>query len=157
MPIIRKKYPDATFKVIGAAPPKSVMGLNKLPGVLVTGTVDDIRAHVQSCQVMVTPLVIARGTQNKILEGMAMGLPVVSSHLAARGVDAVVGEHILAASTPQQYADEIMGLFADPVKQDKFSKAGRERVLSHHNWPRGMDLMSKCIERTITEFNGKVS
>lgn len=155
LPIIRVKYPDVTFKVIGAAPPKAVLDLNEIPGVLVTGTVDDIRKHVQSCQVMVTPLVIARGTQNKILEGMAMGLPVVSSHLAARGVDAVVGEHILAATTPQQYADEVMGLFADPLKQQKFSEAGRARVLSHHNWKRGMEMMGDCIDRTITEFKKK--
>ena len=156
LPIIREKYPDVTFKVIGAAPPKSVLDLNEIPGVLVTGTVDDIRKHVQSCQVMVTPLVIARGTQNKILEGMSMGLPVVSSHLAARGVDAIVGEHILAATKPQEYADEIMSLFADPAKQKKFSEAGRSRVLSHHNWPRGMELMSECIDRTVKEFERKV-
>ena len=121
-----------------------------------TVTVDDIRKHVQSCQVMVKPLVIARGTQNKILEGMAMGLPVVSSHLAARGVDAVVGEHILAATTPEQYADEVMSLFADPHKQQKFSVAGRARVLSHHNWRRGMEMMGDCIDRTITEFKKQV-
>lgn len=155
LPIIREKYPDVTFKVIGAAPPKSVMDLNEIPGVLVTGTVDDIRKHVQSCQVMVAPLVIARGTQNKILEGMAMGLPVVSSHLAARGVDAVVGEHLLAATTSEEYATEIMSLFADPEKQKKFAKAGRERVLSHHNWKRGMELMAECIERTIQQFHSK--
>lgn len=157
LPIIREKYPDVTFKVIGAAPPKAVLDLNELPGVLVTGTVDDIRAHVQSCQVMVTPLVIARGTQNKILEGMAMGLPVVSSHLAARGVDAVVGEHILAATTPQEYADEVMSLFVDPAKQEKFSKNGRERVLSHHNWERGMSLMGDCIDRTMAHYRKKAS
>lgn len=155
LPLIRKNYPDVTFKVIGAAPPKSVMDLNELPGVLVTGTVDDIRKHVQSCQVMVAPLVIARGTQNKILEGMAMGLPVVSSHLAARGVDAVVGEHLLAATKPEEYATEIMSLFADPEKQKKFARAGRERVLSHHNWQRGMDLMASCIDRTIEQFQLK--
>tara|TARA_R110002096_G_scaffold367840_1_gene561121 strand:+ start:62768 stop:63901 length:1134 start_codon:yes stop_codon:yes gene_type:complete len=155
LPIIREKYPDVTFKVIGAAPPTAVLDLNEIPGVLVTGTVDDIRKHVQSCQVMVTPLVIARGTQNKILEGMAMGLPVVSSHLAARGVDAVVGEHILAATTPEQYADEVMSLFADPQKQQKFSVAGRARVLSHHNWPRGMEMMGDCIDRSIAEFKKK--
>lgn len=155
LPIIRKSYPEVTFKVIGAAPPKSVMDLNELPGVLVTGTVDDIRKHVQSCQVMVAPLVIARGTQNKILEGMAMGLPVVSSHLAARGVDAVVGEHLLAATTAQQYATEITSLFADAQKQEKFAVAGRERILSHHNWQRGMELMAECIDRTLKQFHNK--
>ena len=155
LPIIREKYPDVSFKVIGAAPPKSVLDLNELPGVTVTGTVDDIRTHVQQCQVMVAPLVIARGTQNKILEGMAMGIPVVSSRLAARGVDAIIGEHILAATTPQEYANEIMGLFADQEKRASIAKAGRDRVLSHHNWEHGMTLMGQCIERTLNEFHKK--
>jgi len=104
---------------------------------------------------MVAPLMIARGTQNKILEGMAMGIPVVSSHLAARGVDAEVGEHILAATTNEEYAEEIMSIFADGNKRDQISKAGRERVLSHHNWKRGMEMMDECIDRTIKEFNKK--
>ena len=132
-----------------------MLDLNELPGVTVTGTVDDIRKHVQSCEVMVAPLVIARGTQNKILEGMAMGLPVISSHLAARGVDAVVGEHILAATTPKEYADEIVGIFDNPDKRVKLAKAGRERVLSHHNWPHAMALMAKCFDQTILAFNKK--
>ena len=84
-----------------------------------------------------------------------MGLPVVASHLAARGVDAVVGEHILAATKPEEYAEEITSLFADEDKFVKFSKAGRARVLSHHNWQRGMELMANCIERTLKEFHNK--
>lgn len=155
LPIIREKYSDVTFKVIGAAPTKEVLELNAIDGVEVTGTVDDIRKHAQSCEVMVAPLMIARGTQNKILEGMAMGIPVVSSHLAARGVDAEVGEHILAATTNEEYAEEIMSIFADGNKRDQISKDGRERVLSHHNWKRGMEMMDECIDRTIKEFNKK--
>ena len=152
LPLIRINYPDVTFKVIGAAPPPSVLALNDIEGVTVTGTVDDIRRHAQSCEVMVAPLVIARGTQNKILEGMAMGLPVISSHLAARGVDAVVGEHILGATTDQQYADHVMKIFADIQFRDKLAAAGRKRVLSHHNWPHAMALMGENIEKTIKEF-----
>lgn len=155
LPIIRKKYSDVTFKVIGAAPPKSVLALNDIDGVTVTGTVDDIRTHVQECELMVAPLVIARGTQNKILEGMAMGLPVISSHLAARGVDAVVGEHILGATTPREYADAVMDVFANPEKREKIAKAGRERVLTHHNWARAMELLGENIDKTMAEFDKK--
>lgn len=155
LPIIKEKYPDVTFKVIGAAPPGSVLDLNNIDGVTVTGTVDDIRAHVQSCELMVAPLVIARGTQNKILEGMAMGIPVISSNLAARGVDAVIGEHILAATTAQQYADEVMKVFADDILRKKLASSGRARVLSHHNWPHAMSLMAENIENTLHEFKVK--
>ncbi len=98
---------------------------------------------------MVTPLEIARGTQNKILEGMAMGVPVISSRTAARGVDAVVGEHILAATTADEYVAHISEIFNSEALRDKLAKAGRERVKSHHNWPRAMALFTNAIDQCI--------
>ena len=148
-PRILEKYPAATFTVIGACPPPNIMALNSLPGVTVTGTVDDIRTYVRKSAVMVTPLEIARGTQNKILEGMAMGVPVISSRTAARGVDAVVGEHILAATTADEYVAHITRIFDDEGERDRLAKAGRERVTTHHNWPRAMKLFNDAIEKCL--------
>lgn len=153
-PQLQAKYPDVTFTVIGACPPSNIMALNDMPGVTVTGTVDDIRTYVRNSAVMVTPLEIARGTQNKILEGMAMGVPVISSRTAARGVDAVVGEHILAATTPDEYVAHISRLFDDEGERDRLAKAGRERVTSHHNWPRAMSLFNEAIDRCLTIAKG---
>ncbi len=153
-PQLQTKYPDVTFTVIGACPPSNIMALNDMPGVTVTGTVDDIRTYVRNSAVMVTPLEIARGTQNKILEGMAMGVPVISSRTAARGVDAVVGEHILAATTSDEYVAHISRLFDDEGERDRLAKAGRERVTTHHNWPRAMSLFNEAIERCLTIAKG---
>lgn len=153
-PQLQAKYPDVTFTVIGACPPSNIMALNDMPGVTVTGTVDDIRTYVRNSAVMVTPLEIARGTQNKILEGMAMGVPVISSRTAARGVDAVVGEHILAATTPDEYVAHISRLFDDEAERDRLAKAGRERVTSHHNWPRAMSLFNEAIVRCLAIAKG---
>ncbi len=155
-PQILNKYPNATFTIIGAAPSANIMALNEQKGVTVTGTVDDIRAYVRRSAVMVTPLEIARGTQNKILEGMAMGVPVVSSHTASRGIDAVVGEHILAASTPDEYITYISKIFDDEAERDRLSKTGRERVVTHHNWPRAMKLFNETIEQCL-EIAGKTA
>ncbi|MFC7049541.1 TIGR03087 family PEP-CTERM/XrtA system glycosyltransferase [Emcibacter nanhaiensis] len=146
LPLLREKYPDVTFTVVGAEPPASVRAMGELPGVTVTGTVDDVRTYVRGSEVVVAPLEIARGTQNKILEGMALGVPVISSQLAARGVDAVVGEHLLAASTPEEYAACVSRIFDSAGEREKFSKAGRERVLSHHNWTRAMKLFDEIID-----------
>jgi len=148
-PIIRQKYPDAQFTIIGAEPPVSVRDLAKIDGVTVTGTVDDIRTYVLDSEVMIASLKIARGTQNKILEGMAMGVPVISSANAARGVDAVTEEHLLAATTDQEYADQVMSIFEDPEKRKRLSLAGRERVTTHHNWIRAMSLFDQLINQTI--------
>ena len=149
LPPLRQKYPDVTFTVIGAEPPANIMALNALPHVTVTGTVDDIRTYVRKSAVMVTPLEIARGTQNKILEGMAMGVPVISSRTAARGVDAVVGQHILAATTADEYVAHISEIFDSEALRDKLAKAGRERVKSHHNWPRAMALFTNAIDQCM--------
>jgi len=148
-PVLQKKYPDVTFTVIGAAPPANIMALNDIPGITVTGTVDDIRAYVRKSAVMVTPLEIARGTQNKILEGMAMGVPVISSHTAARGVDAVIGKHILAASSPEEYVAHISNIFDNETERDRLAKAGRDRVVTHHNWPRAMELYAKAMDECL--------
>lgn len=78
-----------------------------------------------------------------------MGVPVISSRTAARGVDAVVGEHILAATTPDEYVTHISRLFDDEAERARLSKAGRERVVSHHNWPRAMKLFDEAIARCL--------
>src|SRR5262245_33983660 len=104
---------------------------------------------------MVAPLRIARGTQNKILEAMAMGVPVVSSDAAAGGVDAVPGEHLLAASTPEQYRDAILRILDNPAERARLAQAGRARVLSHHAWPSSMKrldaIIDRCIGATVSE------
>lgn len=149
LPSLQTKYPDVTFTVIGAEPPGNILALNGMPGVTVTGTVDDIRPYVQKSAVMVAPLEIARGTQNKILEGMAMGVPIVSSRISARGVDAVMGDHILGATTADEYVGHISRLFDDEAERDRLAQAGRERVISHHNWPHAMALFTEAIDRCL--------
>jgi len=155
LPKLKEKYPDVTFTVIGAEPPQSVRALDALPHITVTGTVDDIRPYVQQSHLMVAPLEIARGTQNKILEGMAMGVPVVSSSNAARGVDAVAGEHIYAAGTADEYITAISRLFDDVAERDRLARAGRERVVSHHNWPHAMKKFDQLISRCMANFHTK--
>lgn len=152
LPKVREKYPDVTFSIIGAAPTQAVMDLGKLPGVTVTGTVDDIRPHVQQSALMVAPLVIARGTQNKILEGMAMGVPVLSSVLAARGVDAVMGEHLLAATAADEYVGAVSRIFEDDALRRSLGQAGRERVMACHNWETNMAKLDEIIDQCRADF-----
>jgi len=97
--------------------------------------------------VMVAPLNIARGTQNKILEAMAMGVPVVASRVAVGGVDATAPEHLLAASTVDEYRNAILRIVENPAERQRLSIAGRERMLSHHAWERSMQRLDGIIER----------
>jgi glycosyltransferase involved in cell wall biosynthesis len=83
---------------------------------------------------MVAPLAIARGTQNKILEAMAMGVPVITSRVAAVASDAEAGTHLLVAESPSEQVDAILRLLDQPQERLALSRAGRERMLSHHSW-----------------------
>jgi len=86
---------------------------------------------------------------------MAMGVPVVSSRIAAGGVDAIAGEHLLVASTPAEYRDAILRILEDPAERARLGAAGRARVLSHHAWSSSMRRLDRIIERGVAAFASK--
>jgi len=145
LPLVRARRPAATLAIVGADPSSAIRALGRLPGVTVTGSVPDVRPYVHRSAVAVAPLQIARGTQNKILETMAMGTPTVASTIAAGGVDAEPGRDFLTAATPGSFADAIVRLLEDPGERRKFAEAGRARMLSHHRWERSLDMVDQLI------------
>ncbi len=159
-PMIRQHRPATKLCIVGADPAPEIFRLGKLPGVEVTGSVPDVRPYVQKAALTVAPLSIARGTQNKILESMAMGVPVISSEEAAPGVDAVAGESLLVADTPQEYCDAILRLLNDPEERNRISVAGRQRVLTCHSWEASMEkldgLIATCLSQTQQRKSGRV-
>ena len=146
LPRLQVRRPGTKLAIVGADPSPAIRKLAELPGVTVTGSVPDVRPYVRRAAVMVAPLNIARGTQNKILEAMAMGVPVVASRVAAAGVDAVPGEHLLVASSPDEYAAAILSLMDDTSARARFAAAGRDRMLSHHAWHRSMERLDGIID-----------
>jgi hypothetical protein len=137
------------LKIVGADPPRRIRALGAIPGVTVTGTVSDVRPYLGMAAVSVAPLRIARGTQNKILESMAMAVPVVATELAARGVDAVPGEHLLTAERPRDSADAILRLLGDRAWRDSLARAARARVQSHHDWRASMRKLDGIITECV--------
>lgn len=152
-PLLRSQRPAMKLLIVGADPSPVMRKLGELPGVTVTGSVPDVRPFIRSSALMVAPLNIARGTQNKILEAMAMGVPVVTSSIAAGGVDAESEKHFLVADTPQDYARCILRILDDPAERERLAVAGRQRMLSHHAWPRSMQRLDGIIARGIQNFS----
>jgi polysaccharide biosynthesis protein PslH len=152
LPLLQQARPATRLAIVGADPPASIRALAERPGVSVTGSVPDVRPHVTRAALTVAPLAIARGTQNKILEAMAMGVPVVASRIAAGGVDAVGGEHLLTATTAPEFRDAILRVLADPAERRRLAAAGRVRVLSHHSWPASMHRLDAIIERCVGSY-----
>ena len=149
LPLIQQDRPNATLTIVGAEPSRAVRQLGTRRGIVVTGSVPDVRPYLGRATVSIAPLSIARGTQNKILEAMAMGVPTVASRISAGGVDATVGEHILAATKPEEYADEILGVLQDPERRRALSIAARARMCSHHSWPAAMGRLDAIIDRCV--------
>ena len=150
LPLLRARRPALTLHIVGADPSPAIRKLGEQPGVVVTGSVADVRPYVRRSALMVAPLNIARGTQNKILEAMSLGVPVVTTRLAAGGVDAIPGEHLAVADSPQACADAIMNILDKPSERGRLAEAGRRRMLSHHAWPASMKRLDGIIERCMT-------
>ncbi len=151
-PLLKQQRPALKLAIVGADPSPAIRALGELPGVAVTGSVPDVRPHVRSSAAMVAPLAIARGTQNKILEAMALGVPVVTSGIAAGGVDAEAGRHLIVADSAQEQVDAIGRLLDDRAERARLSQAGRARVLSHHAWARSMQRLDGIIDDCVGRF-----
>jgi len=148
-PLIRERRSSARLTIVGADPSSEIRELAEIPGVTVTGSVPDVRPYLRASAVMVAPLGVARGTQNKILEAMAAGVPVVTSTTAAGGVDAVAGTHLQVADTPGDIATATLQMMSNPAARRRFALAGRARMLSHHAWEKSMQRLDRIIERCV--------
>lgn len=152
-PLLINQRPNMKLLIVGADPSPAMRSLGDVPGVTVTGSVPDVRPFIRKSALMVAPLSIARGTQNKILEAMAMGVPVVTSSMAAGGVDAQAGAHFLVADTPQACADAVLQIAGNPAERSRLSVAGRQRMLSHHAWLHSMERLDGIIDRVVKNFS----
>jgi sugar transferase (PEP-CTERM/EpsH1 system associated) len=150
-PLLQMRRPSLKLKIVGAEPSPEIRALAALAGVTVTGSVPEVQPYVRESALMVAPLAIARGTQNKILEAMAMGVPVVTSTAAAGGVDAEPGRHLLVADSAQDIAMAVLRVVENPAERMRLAVAGRERVLSHHAWPHSMQRLDGIIERCVRQ------
>jgi sugar transferase (PEP-CTERM/EpsH1 system associated) len=132
LPHVRVAHPNARFAIVGRNPTDAVKALAKLPGVIVTGEVADVRGWLAAASVVVAPLKLARGIQNKVLEAMAMARPVVASQAAAEGIDHA--DTIRVGHTVGEIAEQITNLLADPAGAAKLGQAARARVQERYSW-----------------------
>lgn len=144
-PRIRGKYPTAEFRVIGRKPVPAVAKLAELPGVIVTGSVPDVRPFVASSVVAVCPIRIARGLQNKVLEAMAMAKPTVAAPAAIAALGVSVGKHLLSPTTPDEWVNAVCELFENAERRAELGQAAREYVEEHHHWDRCLKPLVEAV------------
>ena len=134
LPLIRAVRPDVTFHVVGRNPAPELLARHGENGCHVWGRVDDIRPWLAAATHALIPLEIGRGVQNKVLEAMAMALPVVVSGEAATGIPARDGEHFAVADSDEALAQAVLALLHEPARARALGLAGRSFVLEHASW-----------------------
>jgi sugar transferase (PEP-CTERM/EpsH1 system associated) len=133
MPLVWQKNPKMRLLISGSSPNNKVMAL-KSDRVVVSGWVDDIRENFAKSKILVAPMQISIGLQNKLLEAMAMQLPCITSTLANNALGAKHNEQIMVADTPEQYAQQIIELLDNKEKADKIGLNGYNFVINNFNW-----------------------
>ena len=143
---VKSKIPRASFYIVGARPDLRVKKLGEFPGVVVTGSVPDIRPYLAHAKLAVAPLRIARGTQNKVLEAMAMAKTVIASEEAAQGVSAEAGHELIVAKNPSQFILHITTLLQG-AHSNLIGDQARSRVVKDYSWDANLACISRLLHR----------
>jgi polysaccharide biosynthesis protein PslH len=149
MPHVWEKRPDVKVCIVGKDPPRELLSLMNNPAITVTGTVDDIRPYLKKATVAVVPITYGAGIQNKVLEAMACGTPVVSTPMAISAVSVNPGEDLLVAKEPQDFARDVLCLLEDSNLRTRIGEAGRRFVKENHEWGVIADRLEGIYQSTI--------
>ena len=147
-PTVRALHPQARLEIVGRGPSDAVRSLEEIDGVTVTGEVDDVRPYLARATAFVAPMVSGSGIKNKVLEAMAMRLPVVATPLGVEGLALVPDEEVLVAPTAGAMAQAIVELLDDPMKRRSIGASARAVVEQRYTW----DACAASYERLWHEL-----
>lgn len=145
LPSLLQRWPQLKFYIVGRSPTPAVQALASQQ-VVVTGTVPDVRPYLRHATLVVAPLRVARGIQNKVLEAMAMSRPVLASQTCAAAVDAEVGRDLLAADSVGDYVRQVESVLAAPERAEEMGVAARQQVLARYSWDAHLAGMDRYLE-----------
>ncbi len=133
-PSVKSIWPEAKFTIAGMNPTQAIQALATEDGIEVTGYVDDILPYFHRSSVFVAPFRIARGVQNKILQAMACGLPVITTSMGAEGIRYQDGFNLFIADSADGFLRRIQSLTQEPLKYQEVRKAALATIASHYSW-----------------------
>jgi polysaccharide biosynthesis protein PslH len=141
VPRIRDAVPAARFLIVGDRPARRVQALGEQAGITVTGRVPSLAEILSRAHVAVVPLLSGSGIQNKVLEAMACGVPVVTTRIGLGGLRARPGVHLLVEDDPGAFANAVVRLLHSEEEANALARAGRAFVLEEHSWEHAADAV----------------
>jgi polysaccharide biosynthesis protein PslH len=141
-PLVRQRVPGATLTLVGSDPPAAIRQLAEIPGVEVTGYVDDVRPYLGRAALSLSPMVTGGGVKYKVLQSLAMATPVVTNERGARGTGLVPGRDILVEESDEGMADACVALLSNPGRRRSLGESGRAVVVARHGW----DAIAEALE-----------
>ena len=145
LPAIVSAAPDVRFYIVGMNPAPAVRALAEEGRVVVTGRIADIRPYLAHAAIVVAPLRVARGVQNKVLEAMAMGRPVIASAACTAALSAVPGADLETADSAESFATKTVALLRSP-QRDAIGAAARARVVKDYGWEENLTRIAALLE-----------
>ena len=144
LPLIQARRPEVRFCVVGGKPAPAVEALRALAGVTVTGRVEDVRPYIAHADAVVAPLRVARGVQNKVLEGMSMARPVVATPQAAEGIDCLPGRELWVADGEAGFAGACLDALVSEERNAIMTRA-RARILKSYDWDAALATLNDLL------------
>lgn len=148
LPLIKAKIPEVEFYIVGSNPSAEVLKLAEDKKIVVTGYVEDVRPYLRKANLCVVPLRIAQGMQNKILQAMASGVPVVTTTKGNQGIQAESGKNIIVDDDPVGFSKSVIKLMLDSKLRQKIAVSGREFVINNYNWERNLEKFENILIET---------
>jgi sugar transferase (PEP-CTERM/EpsH1 system associated) len=146
LPLVRQRAPDASFRIVGAAPARAVRALARREAVEVTGATPSVWPHLAEARVVVAPLRVARGIQNKVLEGLSAAKPVVATAAALEGLAVTPGREVLSADDPEAFAEAVLAVLDGRAPPD-LGPRGRAFVERRHRWDDQLEILDRLVAR----------
>lgn len=157
MPLVWTEQPDTHLQIVGKEPTATIQAFATIPNVTITGYVPDIRPYLAQATVAISTVRYGVGIQNKVLEAMAMGTPVVCSPQACSALKVRPGQDILVGDTPDAIAQHILDLLAKPEKRKALGLAGQHYVETHHTWSRAAAILEELYDASIGQRQSGVT
>ncbi len=150
-PVVHERHPELVFTIVGRDPGEEVRQLASIPGIEVTGTVDDVRPYYCEAVASIVPLKIGGGSRLKILESMAADIPVISTTLGAEGLEVRPETNIVIADTNQQLIEAVINVVEDEQLRRRLSSAGRNLVSRRYEWAIAGESLYKIYEDLLAD------